>query len=197
MSLHTHSVNINISSHLSEYQHQHQHLIQYLRTLRSTEPRHPSSRQVYLDNALQSCTHVFIRKPPSKPPLAPAYDGPYQVLQKRKKYFTVDINSRVDNVSIDRLKAAHLLAPCSESDTTTLAIPANLDQRYDDPEEVSSDFLEDSDPVPLPSHRSVTPLRVPTPPQSTSYSHRDEEPAVIVVTRFGRRIVRPRRFRDV
>ena len=179
---------------LSEYR---QHLIQYLRTLRSTEPRHPSSRQAYLDNALQSCTHVFIRKPPSKPPLAPAYDGPYQVLQKRKKYFTVDINSRVDNVSIDRLKAAHLLAPCSESDTTTLAIPANLDQRYDDPEEVSSDFIEDSDPVPLPSHRNLTPPRVPTPLQSTSYSHRDEEPADIVVTRFGRRIVRPRRFRDV
>ena len=50
---------------LSEYR---QHLIQYLHTLRSTEPRHPSSRQAYLDNALQSCTHVFIRKPPSKPP---------------------------------------------------------------------------------------------------------------------------------
>ena len=36
------------------------------------------------------------------------YSGPYRVISRNEKYFTIQIGSRKDNVSIDRLKPAFL-----------------------------------------------------------------------------------------
>ena len=38
------------------------------------------------------------------------YDGPYKVLQRTDKYFKINLNGIVDNVSIDRLKPAILFS---------------------------------------------------------------------------------------
>jgi len=46
----------------------------------------------------------FIREDASKPPLSPLYRGPYLVLSKYPKYFLVEIGSKSDSVSVDRLK---------------------------------------------------------------------------------------------
>lgn len=43
-----------------------------------------------------------------KRPLTPNYSGPYQVIQKAPKYFTIDIADKHQTVSIDRLKPAHI-----------------------------------------------------------------------------------------
>ena len=67
-----------------------------------------------MEKALEGCTHVFIQNTPNKPPLALTYNGPFRVLRKHTKYFTVDLVSRIDNVSIDRIKAAHLIQPASD-----------------------------------------------------------------------------------
>ena len=91
-----------------------QQLTQYLNSLRPTEPRHPSSRKTHMERVLEGCTHVFMQNTPNKPPLAPTYNGPFRVLRKHTKYFTVDLVSRIDNVSIDRIKAAHLMQPVSD-----------------------------------------------------------------------------------
>ena len=40
--------------------------------------------------------------------LQPPYNGPYPVIRRTNKYFTVDITSHKDTVSIDHLKPAHL-----------------------------------------------------------------------------------------
>ena len=40
--------------------------------------------------------------------LQPPYNGPYPVVRRTNKYFTVDITSHKDTVSIDHLKPAHL-----------------------------------------------------------------------------------------
>ena len=53
-------------------------------------------------------THVFIRRGAVRKPLQPPYDGPYSVLERTDKHFTVDINSRKETALIDRLKPAHL-----------------------------------------------------------------------------------------
>ena len=37
------------------------------------------------------------------------YCGPFKVLHKHDKYFTLDLGTRMDNVAIHRLKAAHFL----------------------------------------------------------------------------------------
>ena len=67
-----------------------------------------------MEKAPEACTHVFIQNTSKKPPLASAYDGSFRVLRKHIKYFTVDLVSRIDNFSIDRIKAAHLIHPVSD-----------------------------------------------------------------------------------
>ncbi len=39
-------------------------------------------------------------------PLDCPYSGPYRVLARSDKFFTLDLNTRIDTVSIDRLKPA-------------------------------------------------------------------------------------------
>ena len=53
--------------------------------------------------------------------LNPVYNGPYIVLDRTEKYFKIDLNTRVDNVSIDRLKAA---------DTDEEILKANTSSSY-------------------------------------------------------------------
>ena len=43
--------------------------------------------------------------------LQPAYTGPFPVLDKKDKYFILDLGDRTDSVSIDRLKAAYMYMP--------------------------------------------------------------------------------------
>ena len=39
--------------------------------------------------------------------LNPLYNSPYIVVDRTEEYFKIDLNFRVGNVTIDRLKAAH------------------------------------------------------------------------------------------
>ena len=80
-------------------------------------PHHSSSSDWKPDripSSLTSCSHVFIREDTSKPPLSLLYKGPYLVLFKYPKYFLVQIGSKSDSVSVDRLKpilSDHPLVP--------------------------------------------------------------------------------------
>lgn len=88
----------------------------FLQQLRSTmrdlapRPTAAHTRSAYfIHPALDACTHVFVRNDAVKPPLAPPYDGPYRVLARTSKHFTVAINQRQPTISVDRLKPAFLL----------------------------------------------------------------------------------------
>jgi len=54
--------------------------------------------------ALMSSKFVFVHEDASSPSLSPLYRGPYWVLEHRDKYFRLQIGSKTDSVSIDRLK---------------------------------------------------------------------------------------------
>ena len=77
-----------------------------LQNLKPTLPRDRNSRKIYLDKELDTCTHVFIKVDATESPLQRSYKGPFKVLRKHDKFFTVDLLTRIDNVCIDRLKAA-------------------------------------------------------------------------------------------
>ena len=65
-------------------------------------PTNPVQEQV--PPSLLRCSHVFVREDASKPPLAPLYRGPYLVVSRSPKYFTLQVGSKTDAVSVDRLK---------------------------------------------------------------------------------------------
>ena len=97
-------------------------------TPRPTSAHSPPSH--FIHPALDTCTHVFVRNDTTKPPLAPPYDGPYEVISRTDKFFTVAVNKRQSNISVDRLKPAYILEEPSQQQlpgtptSTTSASPA-------------------------------------------------------------------------
>ncbi len=67
-----------------------------------------ASPPVMMNNSLHSTSHVFVLHDAVRKPLQQPYDGPYLVLDRSAKFFTLDIKGRKDTVSIDRLKPAYL-----------------------------------------------------------------------------------------
>ena len=82
-----------------------------MKSLKPSLPREPCHRSSYLDKALRTCTHIFVRNDGFATSLQPAYTGPFPVLDKEDKYCILDLGDRTDSVSIDRLKAAHMFMP--------------------------------------------------------------------------------------
>ena len=72
----------------------------------STPPPHhvQHSPSVEIPAALKAAKFVFVREDASKPSLSPLYRGPYQVIEQRSKFFRLQIGTKVDSVSVDRLK---------------------------------------------------------------------------------------------
>ena len=101
-------------------------LANYVGNLKSTMrnvhpvPTRTQSRRSHVSRDLTSCTHVFVRHDAVRKPLQQPYDGPYKVLARADKFFTVDVNGRHDTISLDRLKPAYLnTAPESIGNTPT------------------------------------------------------------------------------
>ena len=55
-------------------------------------------------SALLGAKFILVRKGGSFPPLDPVYAGPYLVLSRGPKFFTIDLGGRQETVSVDRLK---------------------------------------------------------------------------------------------
>ncbi|XP_028161690.1 uncharacterized protein K02A2.6-like [Ostrinia furnacalis] len=66
-----------------------------------------STSAFYVPRDLHTSSHVFVRQDRVRGALEPPYAGPYKVLSRQPKYFTLDVNAKNVNVSIDRLKAAY------------------------------------------------------------------------------------------
>uniref|UniRef100_A0A1X7TF55 Integrase catalytic domain-containing protein n=1 Tax=Amphimedon queenslandica TaxID=400682 RepID=A0A1X7TF55_AMPQE len=87
-------------------------------------PFHPpreATRPSFISRDLHSTSHVFVRDDSIRKPLQPPYRGPYKVLDRADKYFTLVINGHRDTVPIDRLKSAHL--ENATADLNTPSIP--------------------------------------------------------------------------
>ena len=87
-----------------------------MQQLKAIPPRQPKYQHVNVSDLLQNCTHVFVRHDAIRKPLQAPYDGPYEVLTRNKKHFTLSIKGRKEVVSLDRLKPAYMdLSTSSES----------------------------------------------------------------------------------
>lgn len=105
-------------------------------SLRPVPPRKNHNAPFQLDPELQSTTHVFIRQDGVRKALQHPYKGPFRVLSRTKKYFSIDVNGRQEIISIDRLKSAHVLPvnnrdlPTDTPETTSSTQPLELPQPH-------------------------------------------------------------------
>ncbi|CAK8676854.1 unnamed protein product [Clavelina lepadiformis] len=155
--------------------------------LRYIPPREPYPIKTYVHKDLWTCSHVFVRHDAHRKPLSRFYDGPFLVLDRSDKYFTLLIKNKPANVSLDRLKQAYLPGldfadhnteqeeqmPSSLNDNLQSNLPFQLTDFVDISE---SDTEEDI-------------------PSSDIPQDIDELPADTYTTRRGRIIRKPHRYR--
>ena len=73
-----------------------------------TIPTQTHSADSNLSPGLSTATHVFVQHDTVHKPCQPPYDGLYSVVKRTDKHFTIYVNGRNENISIDRLKPTHL-----------------------------------------------------------------------------------------
>ncbi|XP_064460341.1 uncharacterized protein LOC135370506 [Ornithodoros turicata] len=92
-------------------------LTSYVDRLRNTmaqlrpQPSRPCTRPSFQHPLLESATHVFVRHEGTRKPPQHPYDGPFRVIKRSQKHFTLQLGNPQDTVSIDRLKPAFLDQP--------------------------------------------------------------------------------------
>ena len=136
----------------------------HMESIRITPTRkHSWPERIHED--LRSCTHVFVRCDAVKRPLQPPYSGPFKVISRADKYYTIERFGRHDSVCIDRLKPAYCEVDIPVSTTVQPCI--------DHPRPVLPDPVSDAPDPP-------SPMTVP--------------PGNLVTTRTGRTVRLPVRF---
>ena len=127
-------------------------------------------------DSLAMAKYVFVRREPRRSLQTP-YEGPYEVLERNDKYFTLQIGTHQDNFTIDRLKVALV----DNELPVTVAQPPRRGRP----------------PLPVtaaqPSRRGRPP-RTDTPEPATEPL--PTRPTYAEITRSGRQVKMPNRYRD-
>ncbi|UYV65783.1 hypothetical protein LAZ67_3005446 [Cordylochernes scorpioides] len=100
-----------------------------------------SSYKIFVPKDLSSCSHIFLRVDKVKKSLEPPYNGPFPVLARTEKYFTICVKGRDMTVSIDRLKPAYLLGDFkSDNFVTTQPVVTrpNISERTQVPSDIKT-----------------------------------------------------------
>jgi hypothetical protein len=69
-----------------------------------TRPLSYAQAAAHVPPALYTASHVYVRRDATAPPLTQLYLGPYFVLRRGPKSFDVEVGTKIETVSIDRLK---------------------------------------------------------------------------------------------
>ncbi|GBN37235.1 Retrovirus-related Pol polyprotein from transposon 412 [Araneus ventricosus] len=80
------------------------------------------TQKMFVHPALGTCTLVFVRHEAVKTPLQAPYDGPYCVLRRTDKTFTIERNGKESTINIDRVKSASF-ENSHQSSAPTIASP--------------------------------------------------------------------------
>ena len=91
-----------------------------MQQLKAIPPRTATNRNTYVHNDLLDCSHVFVRHDATRKPFQQPYDGPFPVLKRTDKHFTITRNNHDEVVSIDRLKPAYIDTTIPSSSTINI-----------------------------------------------------------------------------
>ncbi|KAF8787208.1 Gag-Pol polyprotein like [Argiope bruennichi] len=80
-----------------------------IQSLQPVPASNHAKHKVFLHKDLAVTTHVFVRRDSIRRPLEQPYDGPYKVLSRTDKIFTLDMHGQKRTVTVDRLKPAYIL----------------------------------------------------------------------------------------
>ena len=120
------------------------------------QPHHvPKQAPAKVPVPLSTTQFIFVREDACKPSLAPLYRGPYWVLERRSKFFRLQIGQKVDSVLVDRLKPVFSDSPVVPANPPPRGRPPLHPARH--PPEPSSAVNSSSS-----NKKSVTFLNVPT-----------------------------------
>jgi len=79
----------------------------------------------YLPNALNDCSHVWIRVDRVRRPLEAPFSGPYKVLKRGSKTVTIEKeDGRQETISMSRIKPARIVSQSTPKTTAPLPTPA-------------------------------------------------------------------------
>ncbi|BET01716.1 multicellular organismal development [Nesidiocoris tenuis] len=131
--------------------------------------KHHSTKKVYFHEDLRTSSHVFVRRDAVRRPLQPTYDGPYRVVSRSDKTFSIIMPHGEQTVTVDRLKPAYILSS-------------------DPPDSSSKPPIPPSQPTPINRLSDRTSGRDPQPSASPASPDRR------AVTRSGRHVRCPARF---
>ena len=95
-----------------------QKLHEFMRALRPVPASRHRSETIFIHPELRETSHVFVRVDSVRKPLQQPYTGPYEVVKRTEKFFTLLINGHEKTVSLDRLKPAFFCTD-NEPDVTT------------------------------------------------------------------------------
>lgn len=65
---------------------------------------HNTKHKTFVHKDMETCTHVFIRNDSVRKSLQATYDGPFEVIARNQKHFTVNVKGKHKQISLDRLK---------------------------------------------------------------------------------------------
>lgn len=154
-------------------------------SLRPIPASRHAQQSTFVFKDMPSATHAFLRDDTVRRPLQPPYTGPYKILTRSSKTVTLDVGGKKHEVSIDRVKPAHL-----EADSSLAPAHTSLSADTSAPQASAPALASPAPASSCPTSTAVPPAA--RTPESSAAPTSSSSP-FLVTTRAGRRV----RFRDV
>lgn len=102
----------NLNSNASKYNKSEfiKKLKNQMNSLKPVEVLHKNKMKPFVHKDLKTSKQVFVRIDRVRKTMEKPYNGPFAVIEKCDKYFTLNIKNKPTNISIDRLKPAYTLS---------------------------------------------------------------------------------------
>ncbi|XP_076383726.1 uncharacterized protein LOC143260974 [Megalopta genalis] len=143
-------------------------LREHFATLAPTPGSNHSTKRVFVFKDLATAEHVFVRNDAVRGILQPPYDGPYRVLDRGDRTYSLSIRDKTVTVTKDRLKPAYLLAtdpaPLTIPGATQPALPGQSEGPPPPPPPTPSEFTGQPTRPSPPSRGLAVPPPILVPP---------------------------------